>query len=119
MGDVLKPFVPLFYKELLIPEEPGAPPEPYLEIQDLLGNFQNPSVMDVKMVRLIRARTMLPPQYCLFLLSAPIILPPTFSVCSFFIDFTILHHNIHFVCFVCLLSDSLTHRGCARSWRAR
>lgn len=49
MSDHLKPFVPLFYKEILIPETPGAPPEPYLEIQDLLGNFQNPSVMDVKM----------------------------------------------------------------------
>lgn len=50
MSDCLKPFVPLFYKELLIEGAPGTPPEAYLEIQDLLGNFQNPSVMDVKMV---------------------------------------------------------------------
>ena len=50
MSDNLKPFVPLFYKEIMIPEAPGEAPEPYLEIQDLLGNFQNPSVMDVKMV---------------------------------------------------------------------
>ena len=50
MEDELKPFVPLYYKEIMIPESPGAAPEPYLEIQDLLGNFQNPSVMDVKMV---------------------------------------------------------------------
>lgn len=49
MGDPLKPFVPLYYKELQLSETPDAPPEPYLEIQDLLGNFQNPSVMDVKM----------------------------------------------------------------------
>ncbi len=117
MGDVLKPFVPLFYKELLIPEEPGAPPEPYLEIQDLLGNFQNPSVMDVKMVRLIRARTMLPPQHYLFLLSAPLILPPLVLVPSLLISpYCTTSSIIHFVC---LLSFSLTHRGCARSWRAR
>lgn len=49
MEDALKPFVPLYYKEILISEAAGAPPEPFLEIQDLLGNFQNPSVMDVKM----------------------------------------------------------------------
>lgn len=49
MEDALKPFVPLYYKEIMIAETPGAPPEPFLEIQDLLGNFQNPSVMDVKM----------------------------------------------------------------------
>lgn len=52
MSDSLKPFVPLFYKEIFIEGAPGAPPEAYLEIQDLLGNFQNPSVMDVKMVRI-------------------------------------------------------------------
>ena len=45
MDDVLKPFVPLYFRELLV----GAELTPYLEMQDLLLDFDVPTVMDVKM----------------------------------------------------------------------
>eukprot|EP00054_Salpingoeca_dolichothecata_P011304 m.62791 g.62791 ORF g.62791 m.62791 type:complete len:395 (+) comp19401_c0_seq2:130-1314(+) len=45
MHDVLKPFVPLFYKEVEIPEEKAF----YLEMEDLLHGFGDASVMDIKM----------------------------------------------------------------------
>lgn len=48
MGDVLKPMVPLYYKEIKVEDDSGNEVG-YLEMQDLLGSFQNPSVMDVKM----------------------------------------------------------------------
>eukprot|EP00050_Salpingoeca_kvevrii_P006834 m.292010 g.292010 ORF g.292010 m.292010 type:complete len:420 (+) comp12552_c0_seq1:306-1565(+) len=45
MGDVLAPYVPLFYKEV----EMGEEGEIYLEMEDLLTGFEHPCVMDVKM----------------------------------------------------------------------
>lgn len=49
-GDVLKPFVPLYYKSVIMQDESGSSAE-YVGMQDLLGLFDNPTVMDVKMVR--------------------------------------------------------------------
>eukprot|EP00053_Salpingoeca_punica_P019978 m.205419 g.205419 ORF g.205419 m.205419 type:complete len:377 (-) comp17759_c1_seq2:705-1835(-) len=45
MMDELKPMVPLFYKPVMMNDSDDM----YLEMQDLLAGFQNPSVMDVKM----------------------------------------------------------------------
>ena len=42
--DYLKPMVPLYFKDFTASEG-----ERYLEMQDLLANFENPSVMDIKM----------------------------------------------------------------------
>lgn len=49
MQDVLKPLVPLFFKTVVIRDEANQDIE-YLEMQDLLGKFTNPCVMDIKMV---------------------------------------------------------------------
>jgi 1D-myo-inositol-triphosphate 3-kinase len=49
MQDCLKPMVPLYFKSVNLEDDNGGQVE-YLEMQDLLGSFQSPSVMDVKMV---------------------------------------------------------------------
>lgn len=49
MKDPLKHFVPLYFKAVSMHDENAAPVE-YLCMQDLLAHFDNPSVMDVKMV---------------------------------------------------------------------
>ncbi|EDQ91117.1 uncharacterized protein MONBRDRAFT_24063 [Monosiga brevicollis MX1] len=48
MSDVLKPMVPLYFKAVQIEDSQGSKAE-YLEMQDLLGNFTDPSVMDIKL----------------------------------------------------------------------
>lgn len=55
MDDVLKPMVPLFFECVDMDDEAGRTAE-YLGMQDLLGLFENPSVMDVKMVGLAERR---------------------------------------------------------------
>eukprot|EP00051_Salpingoeca_urceolata_P000879 m.36896 g.36896 ORF g.36896 m.36896 type:complete len:466 (-) comp11058_c0_seq1:75-1472(-) len=45
MTDVLKPMVPLYYKPIALNDDGDV----YLEMQDLLGNFEDPCVMDIKM----------------------------------------------------------------------
>jgi len=49
MTDALKPFVPLYFKSVVMQDDGGNPVE-YVGMQDLLGLFNNPSVMDIKMV---------------------------------------------------------------------
>jgi hypothetical protein len=49
MQDSLKDMVPLYFKTVSLEDETDGMVD-FLELQDLLGGFTNPSVMDVKMV---------------------------------------------------------------------